>query len=184
MQRRLPRREHHHKLQTLTAPCEVESTSQSTERTSPDLEDDTTPKDACQTAAPANKKTDTVAPARKCQRPEAGGGGLGDGLGTSNIPEIQAGGSPPSDQDSTENPIWNLAMSFTGFQVRQGHNVHDDPKVAYALLNGTLLPQDAQELPKDLEASLASACQLHIQVPNRRPSSVYPLHFFLPFPRI
>lgn len=57
-------------------------------------------------------------------------------------------------------------MSFAGFQVRRGHNVSDDPKVAYALLNDTLLPRDAQELPKDLESSLASACQLHIQVPN------------------
>lgn len=44
-------------------------------------------------------------------------------------------------------------MSFLGFQVRRGNSVGDGPKVAYALLNETLLPRDAQELPKDLETT-------------------------------
>lgn len=132
-----------------------------------DLEVATTPGAASKTAAPAQKDTTvTTVPARKRSRPEAegGGGGSGDGSRTSNIPEQQIGGSPPSDQDSAGNLVWNPAMSFSGFQVRRGHSVCDDPKIAYALLNGTLLPRDAQELPKDLEAALSSACQLHIQV--------------------
>ncbi|KAF7120481.1 hypothetical protein RHSIM_Rhsim13G0147800 [Rhododendron simsii] len=46
-----------------------------------------------------------------------------------------------------------------GLQVRQEHNVKDDPKIAFALMNGTLLPRDAQELPKDLEAALQQTTQ-------------------------
>ncbi|KAF7140556.1 hypothetical protein RHSIM_Rhsim06G0088800 [Rhododendron simsii] len=53
-------------------------------------------------------------------------------------------------------------MSFQVLQVRRGHSVKGSPKVAYTLMNGTLLPRDAQELPKDLEAALGSVCQLHI----------------------
>lgn len=34
-------------------------------------------------------------------------------------------------------------MSYLRFQVRHGHSVKDDPQIAYALMNGTLLPRDA-----------------------------------------
>lgn len=55
-------------------------------------------------------------------------------------------------------------MSYLGLQVRQGLSVSDEPKVAYALMNGILLPQDVRELPKDLESALGAACQHHFQV--------------------
>lgn len=139
------------------------------------LEEDMTPGDAIQTTTTVGTRTETTALTRKRQRPEVGGGGLGDGSRTSDIQERPAGASTPSDQDSTENPMWNPPMSHSGFQVRRGHSVQDGPRVAYALLTGTLLPRDTQELPKDLESSLALACQLHIQVPTQDPSVVLSL---------
>lgn len=130
------------------------------------LEDDTTPGDAYLVAALGDKETELIPLSLKCPRPEVGGGGSGEGWCTSDDPLRPARASPPSDQASNENLVWNPAMSLLGFQVCYGNNVGDDPKVAYELLNGTLLPRDAQELPKDLKNTLGSACQLHIQVPN------------------
>lgn len=129
-------------------------------------DDDINPRNVFLVAASGGKETELVRSSQKCPRPEVGGGGSGEGSRTSTDPKQPTRTSPSSDQASTENPVWNPAMSYLRLQVRRGHSVGDDPKVAYALLNGTLLPRDAQELPKDLETALGLACQLLIQVLN------------------
>lgn len=120
-----------------------------------DLEDArTTPMGASQVAASADPNTELVSPRQKCSRPDATGGASGEGSRTSVDPKRPASKSPPSDQASGENPVWDPEMSYQGLQVRRRHSVKDDVKVAFTLMNGMLLPRNSQELPKDLKAAL------------------------------
>lgn len=59
---------------------------------------------------------------------------------------------------------WNPPLRYDGMVVRAGDSVKDAPRVAYGLMRGSLLPKDADVLPKDLEAAIGASCQMHMLV--------------------
>lgn len=130
-------------------------------------DDDTTPGDVSLVAASGGKRPSLSLRAKNVLDPrwveEARGRGLAHHPTQSSPPEHLP--LRTKLQPRIQCGIWRCP-TLGSRSARRGQSVGDDPKVAYALLNRTLLPRDAQELPKDLETALGSACQLHIQVLN------------------